>query len=204
MGSVAVAAGNCGPPWEFKRRITKGAYERVIPIHSHLIDQNFLDYVEKRRTVGLPLFYHPSRARGGTAANPQWQKVGERLGEWVRGSLRINGVVSNHAWRHRFKSVARHVHMHPDVESFTTGHGATDNEDERQKIGVKYGNKWVKTLSQAIEQYPCYKIAALSQPAAPHKRVRRTRALTQGATLSRFSRTRIIFSDDRNGSKARI
>jgi integrase len=156
--------------------VTKGAYERVIPIHSHLIDQRFLDYVEKRRRADLPLFYHPGRARGGAAANPQWQKVGERLGEWVRESLRITGVAPNHAWRHRFKSVARHVHMHPDVESFITGHGASDNQDERQKISVKYGDKWVKTLSQAIEKYPRYEIAALTQPPAPHKRVRRTPA----------------------------
>lgn len=156
--------------------VTKGAYERVIPIHSHLIAQTFLDYVEKRRKAKLPLFYHPGRARGGTNANPQWQKVGERLGEWVRELLRITGVSPNHAWRHRFKSVARHVHMHPDVESFITGHGGSDSEDERQKISIKYGDKWVKTLSQAIEMYPRYKIAALSKPAEPHKRTRRTLA----------------------------
>lgn len=60
--------------------------------------------------------------------------------------------------------------MHPDVESFITGHGGSDSEDERQKISIKYGDKWVKTLSQAIEMYPRYKIAALSKPAEPHKR----------------------------------
>ena len=42
--------------------------------------QGFLDFVEKRRSLKLPLFYDPKRARGGTNANPQYQKVGERLG----------------------------------------------------------------------------------------------------------------------------
>lgn len=54
--------------------VTKGAYERVIPIHSHLIAQTFLDYVEKRRKAKLPLFYHPGRARGGTNANRSGRK----------------------------------------------------------------------------------------------------------------------------------
>jgi hypothetical protein len=45
--------------------MTKGDYERVIPVHSHLIEQRFLDYVEKRRKARLPLFYDPKRARGG-------------------------------------------------------------------------------------------------------------------------------------------
>jgi hypothetical protein len=50
--------------------MTKGDYQRVVPIHSHLIDQGFLDFVEERRTLKLPLFYDPKRARGGKNANP--------------------------------------------------------------------------------------------------------------------------------------
>lgn len=72
--------------------MTKGDYARVVPVHSHLIDQGFLDFVEKRRSLKLPLFYDPKRARGGTNANPQYQKVGERLGERVREVLKVTGV----------------------------------------------------------------------------------------------------------------
>ncbi len=156
--------------------MTKGAYERVIPIHSHLIDQRLLDYVEERRTAGLPLFYNPKRARGGKNANPQWQKIAERLAEWVRVNLGIVGVKPNHGWRHRFKSVARDVGMHPEVEKFIIGHGGSDDPGEIEKVSLRYGDPWVKTLAKAIDLYPRYRISGLRKPPTPHKRVRRTRA----------------------------
>ena len=74
------------------REMTKGDYRRVIPVHSRLIAQGFLDFVERRRKSRLPLFYDPARNRGGTNANPQWQKVAERLADWVRDSLHVRGV----------------------------------------------------------------------------------------------------------------
>jgi hypothetical protein len=67
--------------------MTKGDYERVIPVHSHLIEQKFPEYVEERRKARLPLFYDPKRARGSENANPQWQKIAQRLGDWVVESL---------------------------------------------------------------------------------------------------------------------
>lgn len=76
--------------WCFVLRpeLTKGKRLRRVPIHKHLREQGFLEYVEHRRKISKPLFYDPARARGGRNANPQWQKVSERLGEWVRESLR--------------------------------------------------------------------------------------------------------------------
>lgn len=163
--------------WCFYLRpeMTKGDYERVVPAHSHLIAQKFLQYVEKRRKARLPLFYDPKRARGGENANPQWQKIAQRLGGWVVESLHIAGVKPNHGWRHRFKSVARHVDMHPEVEKFITGHGGSDDSDVIAKVSMEYGDAWVATLKKTIEKYPRYEIAALNAPPAPHRRVRRTR-----------------------------
>jgi site-specific recombinase XerD len=155
--------------------MTKGDYERVVPVHSHLIEQKFREFVAQRAKAGLPLFYNPKRARGGDNANPQWQKIAQRLGDWVVKSLRITGVKPNHGWRHRFKSVARHVHMHPEVEKFITGHGGSDDPNVIAKVSMDYGDAWVKTLKKTIEMYPRYDIAALAAPPAPHKRVRRTR-----------------------------
>jgi integrase len=155
--------------------MTKGDYERIIPVHSHLIEQEFLDFVAKRDKARLPLFYDPKRAQGGENANPQWQKVAERLGEWVAKSLRVTGVKPNHGWRHRFKSVSRHVGMHPEVEKFITGHGGSDDPDEIEKVSLNYGDAWVKSLRRTIEMYPRYDIAALDAPPAPRRRVRRTR-----------------------------
>lgn len=155
--------------------MTKGDYERVVPVHSHLIEQQFREFVAQRAKARLPLFYDPKRARGGDNANPQWQKIAQRLGDWVVNRLRITGVKPNHAWRHRFKSVARHVHMHPEVEKFITGHGGSDDPNVIAKVSMDYGDAWVKTLKKTIEMYPRYEIAALSAPPTPHRRVRRTR-----------------------------
>jgi integrase len=104
-----------------KPSLEKTAQWRTVPIHSHVIEQGFLDYVEKRRRKGMPLFYDPSRSRGGKSGNPQFKKVAERVAKWVRG-LGVENVAPNHGWRHRFKSVARHVHMDREVEGFITGH----------------------------------------------------------------------------------
>jgi len=90
-----------------KLELTKTDNVRRVPIHRHLVEQGFLEFVEQRRRIGLPLFYNPARARGGKNANPQWQKVAERLGDWVRDSLHVVGVAPNHGWRHLFKAVAR-------------------------------------------------------------------------------------------------
>lgn len=171
--------------------MTKGDYERVIPVHSHLIDQEFLHHVEKRRKAGLPLFYDPKRARGGENANPQWQKIAQRLGEWVVESLHITGVTPNHGWRHRFKSVARHVHMHPEVEKFITGHGGSDDPGEVAKVSMKYGDPWVTTLKNTIEMYPRYDLAALDDAPKPHRRVRRTRDQIAADEAARTARYRL-------------
>ena len=134
--------------------MTKGDYERIIPVHSHLIDQGLLDFVTKRAKARLPLFYDPKRAQGGDNANPQWQKIAERLGEWVVKSLCVTGVKPNHGWRHRFKSVSRHVGMHPEVEKFITGHGGSDDPDEIEKVSLNYGDAWVKTLIPCCPSSP--------------------------------------------------
>lgn len=63
---------------------SKGKRKRIVPIHSHLIEQGLRAYVAERKKLGKPLFYDPARSRGGKAANPHYQKVGERLAEWVR------------------------------------------------------------------------------------------------------------------------
>jgi hypothetical protein len=58
--------------------------------------------------------------------------------------------------------------MHAEVEGFITGHstGKTSQDD---------GPRWTKTLAQEIAKYPRFKIAALTRPPVPHKRIRRTR-----------------------------
>jgi hypothetical protein len=156
-----------------KPSLEKTEQWRVVPIHSHIIEQRdgFIEYVEERRKLNKPLFYDPARGRGGKSGNPQFKKVAERICEWVRGLGIPKAVKPNHAWRHLFKSVARDVKMDREVEGFITGH-----RPKNSNAGNDYGEKWIKTMSAAIECYPRFKIAALDQEPAPHRRHRRSHA----------------------------
>jgi hypothetical protein len=108
--------------------------------------------------------------------------VAERIGEWVHGLGIPVGVKPNHAWRHRFKSVARDVEMDRE-EGFITGHRPKDSN-----AGNDYGDRWVKTMSANIEKYPRYRIAALRLAPPPHKCHRRTDAEVASATAAKEAR----------------
>jgi hypothetical protein len=153
-----------------KPSLEKTSNWRTVPIHSHVIEQGFLDYVEERRRLGKPLFYDPARGRGGKVANPQYKKTAERVADWVRG-LGIKNVQPNHGWRHLFKSVARHVKMDREVEGFVIGHRPKDSN-----AGHDYGDRWVATMSAEVEKYPRFDIPALRLPPASHRVRRRTAA----------------------------
>jgi hypothetical protein len=105
-------------PWcciVIKPELEKMEKHPKVSVHKHALEQGFLDYVEERHRREKPLFYDPARARRGKIGNPQFKKVGERLAEWIH-SLGIHGPQPNHAWRHPFRAVARHVEMDREVE----------------------------------------------------------------------------------------
>lgn len=156
---------------------------RVVPIHSHVTAQGFADYVKERRKLNKPLFFDPDRSRGGNPGNPQFEKVAERIGEWVHGLGIPVGVKPSHAWRHLFKSVARDVRMDREVEGFITGH-----RPENSNAGNDYGDRWIRKMSAEIEKYPRFKIAALVKPPAPHKRHRRSKAEVAAAKAATETR----------------
>lgn len=169
-----------------KPSLEKTDQSRIVPIHSHVIDQGFGAYVEERRKMNKQLFYDPERGRDGKAGNPQFKKVAERIGEWVHVLGIPVGVKPNHAWRHLFKSVARHVRMDREVEGFITGHRPKD-----ANAGNDYGDRWINTMAAEIEKYPRFRIIALKKQPAPHKRHRRTAAEVSAAKAKRMA-TRAI------------
>lgn len=119
---------------------------RLVPLHSHLVEQGFLKFVED--AAAGPLFYDPSAHRGGTAGNPQYKKVGERLASWVR-SLGVSdeNVAPNHGWRHRFKTVARAARMDPEARAVIPGHAPKTE-------GEAYGGWLLADLAVEIERLP--------------------------------------------------
>ncbi|MGK6321780.1 hypothetical protein ACMGDM_01705 [Sphingomonas sp. DT-51] len=75
----------------------------LVPLHSHIIEQGFLDAV-KAKGPG-PLFYDPTKTRMQADGNRHFKKVGEKLAQWVREEVGISDpdLQPNHAWRHLFK-----------------------------------------------------------------------------------------------------
>ena len=122
---------------------------RDVPIHPHLVEMGFLDYVDTRTG---PLFYDPTRGRGGSSANPLSKKVGERLAAWVRklGIVDV-GVDPNHGWRHSFKTRGRRGGMRDSILDAIQGHAP-------QTEGRKYGGFKVDVMAQEMELFPRYAI----------------------------------------------
>ncbi len=122
-----------------------------VPLHPHLVEQGFLEAVEKRRG---PLFYDPANYRGGSKGNPQSKKVAERIAVWVRASgVDDPGVQPNHGWRHRFKTQARLAGMDIEARDATQGH-STGSEASR------YGDIPIRLLDKAMRRLPAYLINA--------------------------------------------
>lgn len=120
---------------------------RDVPLHPHLVEMGFLDYVATRSDA---LFFNPARGRGGSAANPISKKVGERLAAWVRGlGITDVGVDPNHGWRHGFKTRGRRGGMRDSVLDAIQGHVPKTE-------GGKYGGFPVDVLAQEMRLFPRY------------------------------------------------
>lgn len=117
---------------------------RLVPLHSHLIGQGFMRFVQERPHG--PLFYNPAKRRTDAAINRQSNRLGSKLAEWVR-SLGIDGVKPNHAWRHLFISLAVRHQLDPRASKAITGHAATD-------VHETYITDYVDVLARELEKMP--------------------------------------------------
>lgn len=127
---------------------------REVPLHDHLIEQGFLDFV-KRCEQG-PLFYSTKRQKpGASGKNPTYARVGDAIGRWVRGlGIDDPNVHPNHAWRHRFKTLGRIHGMDSPKLDAIQGH-AQANE------GGSYGEFPPAALKPEIDKLPRYEVVAV-------------------------------------------
>lgn len=125
---------------------TKSGDARIVPLHPHLIEQGFLKVA---KAEDGPIFYDPSRSRGGALAHPQSKKVGERIAKWVRDVVGITdaNVQPNHGWRHRFKTIARDARMDREIADRIQGHAP-------RTVAETYGEVSVKALYREIRRVP--------------------------------------------------
>jgi len=132
---------------------------RDVPLHPHLVEQGFVDFVLGCGSGAL--FYDPARGRNGQAAHPIYKKVGERLAAWVRAIGVVDpGVDPNHGWRHRFKTMGRRAGIDPALLDAIQGHAPRTE-------GEHYGRYPVDVMFEAICRMPRYEVGVSCGPSAP-------------------------------------
>lgn len=132
----------------------KGGSFRKVPIHEHLVEMGFIDFV---KSVGDgPLFYDP-KARRKASDDPtkpvrrQPEIVRGKLAEWVRKTVKITdpNISPNHAWRHTFKRIAARADMEPRFRDAFCGH-------ESGKVGDLYETPTLGDMAEELKKFPRY------------------------------------------------
>jgi integrase len=127
---------------------TKTGDQRLVPLHPHLLDMGFLDFVQSRAEGYLFFTLKPGDdpvTRAGT--------LGKKVGGWVRqvAGIADDRLQPNHAWRHRLKTELRRLSIEREVMDAIQGH-----RDGSASEG--YGEQPVKPLYEAIEKLPRYEV----------------------------------------------
>lgn len=121
--------------------------ERVIPVHPALIEAGFLTFAGSRKG---PLFFNPTR-RKADAKKPPHKIVAKNVAAWVQGLGlevgRAHRKDPSHAWRHRFKTLARAARINDSVADAIVGHAA-------DTVAKAYGTVTLETMREAIERIP--------------------------------------------------
>ena len=125
----------------------KTGIARTVPLHEHLIEQGFLDFVGG---IDGALFYDIAarRKEGGRAP---YKLVGNKLADWVRKLGLGAGVAPNHGWRHTFKTIAREVAIPEAAADYIQGHAGKTQ-------GRKYGAHNLPTVSNELAKIPRFEV----------------------------------------------
>lgn len=127
---------------------TKTGEERLVPIHPHLVEMGFLDFVRSRPDG--PLFF---TLKASDDPKTRAEHVGQKVWRWVRDVVGIKDerVQPNHAWRHRFKTEARRLSIERWIVDAIQGHA-----DGSASSG--YGEIPVEPLYDAIKKLARYEV----------------------------------------------
>lgn len=142
-------------------RVTKTGEPRTVPLHKHLVEQGFLEFVEASGSG--PLFYDLKRHKANAETSPAEQQA-KAVAKWVRETVSLDaGVDPNHGWRHTFKTRALGAGIEERIRDAITGHRVAS-------VGRRYETPSLLMLSRAMERFPRYEIspsAAVQQRSAP-------------------------------------
>jgi integrase len=124
---------------------------RLVPIHPQLQSMGLVEMIEARPAG--PLFFTMDFKRKAADPHARAKNAGTKILVWIREGLKITDtrIQPNHAWRHRFKTVARDVDIPTEYSDAITGH-----EDGR--AASDYGETTIKVLWREIQKLPKWNI----------------------------------------------
>jgi len=128
---------------------------RTVPIHAHVIEQGFLEFV--RSHGNGPLFYNPIEDENSSdplkPKRPRAVSTRNKLAKWVRKlGVTDDELKPNHAWRHTFKARADRAGITERTSDYITGHAP-------KTVAATYGSPTVEDMAAALEKFPRYEIA---------------------------------------------
>ena len=122
---------------------------RDVPIHSHLLELGFLEYVQRLPADGRLL---PQLNASGHKATYS-ARLGVWWGKYLKNTVKVSrsGVRRFHSFRHTFMTVCRAVGLREDVQNAITGHS---QHTDRTHTGRNYGVYTHAVKQEAIEKIP--------------------------------------------------
>jgi integrase len=121
--------------------------ERVVPLHSAILERGFLEFARARGDG--PLFYRP-RAKGGKAVaetRHASKGIANHLAEWIReNGYADKRKAPNHALRHWFKTACQRAGVLDSVADAIQGHRGKRGEADG------YRHSSVRVMRDAIER----------------------------------------------------
>ena len=131
----------------------KDGAARRVPLHEHLIEMGFPQFVEA--SGAGPLFYDPKAKRverddPTNPSRPLSVKARNKLAEWVRAlGVDDRGISPSHAWRHTFKRRAKRAGIDRITRFAICGHSTRD-------VGDIYELPTLADMAEALKLFPRY------------------------------------------------
>lgn len=121
----------------------KGNQAREVPVHPHLVEMGFLEFVQAAPDGFLFLWSGTDRAAWRTAKN--------RMVEAARKAVPDPNIAPNHGWRHTFKTIGIEAGIAERVLDAICGH-------KPRTVGEQYGGVTVAAKAQAMERFPRFAV----------------------------------------------
>ncbi|MEL6059411.1 DUF6538 domain-containing protein [Methylobacterium sp. DCY52] len=135
--------------WVMTLNATKTNEIRTVPLHAHLVELGFLDFVE--RSARGALFFDEGRKRKGSGTS-EAEVVSKDIARWIRQETRLDpNVDPNHGWRHTWKTRASGCRIPEREMDAIVGHGPGS-------VARKYIAPPLEDLTKAIRAFPRYTI----------------------------------------------